>query len=122
MFFGEDRINWVRQMVLSVPDVKNLKAKIVGIEKELARATNNNVAILKKELAEAKKELEKPLSLYLSAIKKLLPMQRRDFEQIFTTMDGLPVTIRLLDPPLHEFFAAGRIQSKRNGKTNEDQP
>ena len=31
-------------------------------------------------------------------------MQRRDFEQIFTVMDGLPVTIRLLDPPLHEFL------------------
>ena len=122
MFFGEDRINWVRQMVLSVPDVKNLKAKIVGIEKELARATNNNVAILKKELAEAKKELEKPLSLYLSAIKKLLPMQRRDFEQIFTTMDGLPVTIRLLDPPLHEFLPQEEYNQKEMAKTNEDQP
>ena len=116
MFFGEDRINWVRQMVLSVPDVKNLKAKIVGIEKELARATNNNVAILKKELAEAKKELEKPLSLYLSAIKKLLPMQRRDFEQIFTTMDGLPVTIRLLDPPLHEFLPQEEYNQKEMAK------
>ncbi len=38
------------------------------------------------------------------ALAKLLPMQRRDFEEIFTIMDGLPVTIRLLDPPLHEFL------------------
>ncbi|NOY58142.1 MAG: pyruvate, phosphate dikinase [Calditrichaeota bacterium] len=37
------------------------------------------------------------------ALAKLLPMQRGDFEGIFTAMDGLPVTIRLLDPPLHEF-------------------
>ena len=37
------------------------------------------------------------------AIWKLLPFQRRDFEGIFRAMDGLPVTIRLLDPPLHEF-------------------
>ena len=37
------------------------------------------------------------------ALEKLLPMQREDFEGIFTAMDGLPVTIRLLDPPLHEF-------------------
>ena len=37
------------------------------------------------------------------ALDKLLPMQRGDFEGIFTAMDGLPVTIRLLDPPLHEF-------------------
>ncbi|MCI2425965.1 pyruvate, phosphate dikinase [Candidatus Acetothermia bacterium] len=38
------------------------------------------------------------------ALTKLLPMQRGDFEEIFTVMDGLPVTIRLLDPPLHEFL------------------
>ncbi len=37
------------------------------------------------------------------ALKKLLPIQRGDFEGIFEVMNGLPVTIRLLDPPLHEF-------------------
>ena len=37
------------------------------------------------------------------ALAKLKPMQRRDFEGIFKAMNGLPVTIRLLDPPLHEF-------------------
>ena len=35
--------------------------------------------------------------------KKLLPLQKKDFIGIFKAMDGLPVTIRLLDPPLHEF-------------------
>jgi len=38
------------------------------------------------------------------ALAKLLPMQRSDFEEIFKIMHGLPVTIRLLDPPLHEFM------------------
>jgi len=38
------------------------------------------------------------------ALAKLLPMQRDDFEGIFNAMDGLPVNIRLLDPPLHEFL------------------
>ncbi len=38
------------------------------------------------------------------ALAKLLPMQRSDFEGLFTAMDGLPVNIRLLDPPLHEFL------------------
>jgi pyruvate, orthophosphate dikinase len=38
-----------------------------------------------------------------AALAKLLPFQRRDFIGIFKAMDGLPVTIRLLDPPLHEF-------------------
>jgi pyruvate, orthophosphate dikinase len=39
-----------------------------------------------------------------SALEKLLPMQQGDFEAIFEAMAGLPVTIRLLDPPLHEFL------------------
>ena len=39
-----------------------------------------------------------------AALAKLLPMQRSDFVEIFRAMDGLPVTIRLLDPPLHEFL------------------
>ena len=41
------------------------------------------------------------------AVAKLLPYQRKDFEGIFTAMKGLPVTIRLLDPPLHEFVPHG---------------
>ncbi len=40
----------------------------------------------------------------LEAIAKLLPMQKSDFKEIFRVMNGLPVTIRLLDPPLHEFL------------------
>ncbi len=39
-----------------------------------------------------------------TALAKLLPMQRQDFAEIFEIMSGLPVTIRLLDPPLHEFL------------------
>ncbi len=42
-----------------------------------------------------------------SALAKLLPIQRKDFEGIFEVMDGLPVTVRLLDPPLHEFLPHG---------------
>ena len=39
-----------------------------------------------------------------AALAKLLPMQRKDFSELFEIMQGLPVTIRLLDPPLHEFL------------------
>jgi pyruvate,orthophosphate dikinase len=39
-----------------------------------------------------------------AALKKLLPMQRKDFDGVFKAMDGFPVTIRTLDPPLHEFL------------------
>ncbi|NBR94972.1 MAG: pyruvate, phosphate dikinase [Proteobacteria bacterium] len=63
MFFNEDRIIAVRQMILA-------------------------------ETVEKRKE----------ALDKILPMQRQDFLEIFKIMSGLPVTIRLLDPPLHEFL------------------
>ncbi|MDI2129530.1 pyruvate, phosphate dikinase [Yinghuangia seranimata] len=43
-----------------------------------------------------------------SALDALLPLQRADFTALLAAMDGLPVTIRLLDPPLHEFLADGR--------------
>lgn len=42
-----------------------------------------------------------------AALEKILPMQRADFEDLFRIMDGRPVTIRLLDPPLHEFLPHG---------------
>ena len=63
MFFNEDRIISVREMILA-------------------------------ETVEGRKK----------ALAKLLPMQRNDFVEIFKIMAGLPVTIRLLDPPLHEFL------------------
>jgi pyruvate, orthophosphate dikinase len=63
MFFSEDRIISVREMILA-------------------------------ETLEGRKK----------ALAKLLPMQRKDFVEIFKIMAGLPVTIRLLDPPLHEFL------------------
>ena len=51
------------------------------------------------------------------ALKKLLPFQRKDFEGIFTAMKGLPVTIRLLDPPLHEFVPHDDKSQKDLAKT-----
>jgi pyruvate, orthophosphate dikinase len=63
MFFDEDRIRAVREMILA--------------DDEKSRRT---------------------------ALAKLLPMQRKDFSELFEIMQGLPVTIRLLDPPLHEFL------------------
>ncbi|MHC4825415.1 MAG: pyruvate, phosphate dikinase [Planctomycetota bacterium] len=65
-------------------------------------------------LAETKPQLE-------TALKKLLPHQRKDFVKLFTAMKGLPVTIRLLDPPLHEFVPheapAQRELAKQMGVT-----
>ena len=46
-----------------------------------------------------------------TALAKLLPMQRADFEGLFEAMSGYPVTIRLLDPPLHEFLPHGKAEA-----------
>ena len=66
-----------------------------------------------------------------AALAKLLPMQRDDFYELFTIMKGLPVTIRLLDPPLHEFLphsdeeiadvakAMGQSEEKLRRRANE---
>jgi pyruvate,orthophosphate dikinase len=58
------------------------------------------------------------------ALAKLLPIQRGDFEGLFREMNGLPVTIRLLDPPLHEFLphdeANQRIMAKEMGVSYEE--
>jgi pyruvate,orthophosphate dikinase len=55
------------------------------------------ISVRKMILANNKVEREKALA-------ELLPMQRQDFEEIFTELNGLPATVRLLDPPLHEFL------------------
>ena len=58
------------------------------------------------------------------ALARILPMQREDFKEIFRVMKGLPVTIRLLDPPLHEFLphAEAEIDSvaKATGRTTAE--
>lgn len=51
-----------------------------------------------------------------AALAKLLPMQREDFLGIFRAMDGLPVTVRLLDPPLHEFLPKNSHQQEAVSK------
>ena len=51
------------------------------------------------------------------ALKKLLPHQKNDFIEIFKIMNGLPVTVRLLDPPLHEFLP--RTEKEINEVANE---
>ncbi|MBU1517630.1 MAG: pyruvate, phosphate dikinase [Planctomycetes bacterium] len=91
MFFEGDRIWAVREMILAAEDYDVMLEKL-------------HVAETDKEKAAIKKEYAKTAGQFEGALKKLLPYQRSDFEGIFKTMAGLPVTIRLLDPPLHEFL------------------
>jgi len=91
MFFEGERIWPVRQMILAADDYALMLGEIEQAE------TGKDKRAIEKKYAAAKKQFE-------GALKKLLPYQRSDFEGIFKAMAGLPVTIRLLDPPLHEFL------------------
>ena len=91
MFFEGDRIWPVRQMILAADDYALMLEQIAEVE------TAKEKKAIEKEHAIAKKQFE-------GALKKLLPYQRSDFVGILKAMAGLPVTIRLLDPPLHEFL------------------
>ncbi len=55
-----------------------------------------------------------------SALKELLPMQREDFNALFSTMQGWPVTIRLLDPPLHEFLPQRESEIKELAEKTDE--
>ena len=99
MFFEGARIVSFRRMILVAETVKDLRAEIAGIEVK-DKPSKEEV----ERLAAAKAELAKPEAQYQQALSELLPMQRKDFEAIFTALEGRPATIRLLDPPLHEFL------------------
>ena len=91
MFFEGERIWPVRSMILAADDYAAMLAKIEETDCDKEKKA------IAKEYAVAKKQFEGSLA-------KLLPYQRSDFVGIFKAMAGLPVTVRLLDPPLHEFL------------------
>ncbi|MBN2136495.1 MAG: pyruvate, phosphate dikinase [Sedimentisphaerales bacterium] len=103
MFFEGERIWPVRQMILAADEYALMLRKI-----ETAQNANEAKAAAK-EHATAKKQFE-------GALKQLLPYQRSDFEGIFKAMTGLPVTVRLLDPPLHEFLPQDDASQKEMAK------
>jgi pyruvate,orthophosphate dikinase len=74
------------------------------LKARLAEARGSQAKEIKVELARVQAEYGKYIADYQGALKKLLPMQRADFTGLFKEMKGTPVTIRLLDPPLHEFL------------------
>ncbi|MCH9021388.1 MAG: pyruvate, phosphate dikinase [Planctomycetes bacterium] len=99
MFFEGDRIWFIRQMILAAKDYAQLNAAIESLEAEAPLNFDQKI-----ELGALKKSFREPKKNFEGALKKLLPYQRKDFVGIFTAMAGFPVTIRLLDPPLHEFL------------------
>ncbi|HJO55367.1 MAG TPA: putative PEP-binding protein, partial [Candidatus Scalindua sp.] len=104
MFFGEDRIDYVRQMILTAGNATTLQVAVNEAEIEIGKAPKRKQSSLNKKIKHLRVKLNASQKLYNGALNKLLPMQRGDFAKIFKVMNGFPVTIRLLDPPLHEFL------------------
>jgi pyruvate,orthophosphate dikinase len=114
MFFAGDRIDYVRQMILGSMEYKRLEKELKGIKSELGRTGSpQKKKELQKQLQRLQKAIDQPKRLYLGGLNELLKLQRRDFEGIFKAMDGFPVTIRTLDPPLHEFLPHGQAETKK---------
>ena len=90
MFFEGDRIISFRRLILVAEEVKDLRQQLELVEGD--------------EKAAVEAKLAAPLKQYNQALKELLPLQRKDFTGIFKALKGLPCTVRLLDPPLHEFL------------------
>jgi pyruvate,orthophosphate dikinase len=122
MFFEGNRIDFMRQTILGSLDYKRLEKEIGAVDAELKKAASpKRKKELNEHLKKLKKEIAEPKRLYKGGLAELLKLQRRDFEGIFTAMHDLPVTIRTLDPPLHEFLPhdeEGTRKLARKLKTN----
>jgi pyruvate,orthophosphate dikinase len=104
MFFGEERLPHVVKMILSAARGQRGIDLTKRIKEQLKDAKGHRAAELRNELAKVQKEYGKYVADYTTALKKLEPMQKADFAGLFKEMHGSPVTIRTLDPPLHEFL------------------
>jgi pyruvate,orthophosphate dikinase len=113
MFFEEERLPFVQEMILNAESAQNLINKVDRLEHTLVSGkvdgrafTDDTRKEVEDELAETKKEMSdsKAVKAYRGALEELLPSQRSDFFGLFEAMDGYPVIIRLIDPPLHEFL------------------
>jgi len=104
MFFAEDRLRHVVAMILAAARGQRGLDLRSRLRARLQEAKGHQAAELRRELLKVEKEHGEAIAAYTGALKKLLPMQRADFAGLFREMRGTPVTIRTLDPPLHEFL------------------
>ncbi|MBX5484737.1 MAG: pyruvate, phosphate dikinase, partial [Myxococcaceae bacterium] len=102
MFFAEDRLPHVVQMILSA---KKGREGIVRLEAAKERVRQSGGAKDARDALRTVKETWGPhIDAYRGALAALGRLQRRDFAALFKTLRGHPITIRTLDPPLHEFL------------------
>jgi len=106
---GDPRLPIFRQVILSAPAARLAQLELAEAERELAGAKGKEKKPAEQRVKKARDRLKsRDVKPYFDGLKKLLAGQRKDFEAIFKAMDGLAVTIRLLDPPLHEFLPSSK--------------
>ena len=104
MFMETDRLGIVHEMILAAPDYRKVSGEVRAIKAEIDTAKEDRRSTLGKRLATLEPALEGLSRRYLGSLEKLGRLQKKDFEGILRAMQGLPVIIRLIDPPLHEFL------------------
>ncbi len=104
MFFETDRLPIVHEMILAAPDYRRAAAQRSTLEADLAAVKEERRTELERKIATMEPELKNLSDLYLGSLEKLGRLQKDDFVGILRAMAGLPVIIRLIDPPLHEFL------------------
>ncbi|HKY05093.1 MAG TPA: pyruvate, phosphate dikinase, partial [Blastocatellia bacterium] len=123
MFFEGERIDYVRQMILGSLDYKRVETELKSVEDDLRSVTSTKRREeLARERRQLKRDIEEPRRLYKGGLNELLKLQRKDFEGIFRAMDGLPVTIRTLDPPLHEFLPHSEEDTRKLARKLKTKP
>jgi pyruvate,orthophosphate dikinase len=106
---GDPRLPTFRQVILAAPVARAAQLKVEEAERELAETRGKARKDAERAVKDARAGLKSAeVKPYFDGLKKLLTAQRKDFEAIFKAMDGLPVTVRLLDPPLHEFLPSSK--------------
>jgi pyruvate, orthophosphate dikinase len=104
MFMEQDRLPIVQQMILAAPEASRLGREVEKLREELSDVPEGRRAEMQQRLNALEQQLAPARVEFESALAKLLPIQREDFRGILRAMEGQPVVIRLLDPPLHEFL------------------
>ena len=113
MFFDVERLPDVQSMIMNAEGTQKMINNIEVLQKaydtgrlEGRSLSDEDKAALKAEIDDETKKMNEShaAKAYFGALEKLQPFQRGDFYGLFEAMTGLPVIIRLIDPPLHEFL------------------
>lgn len=113
MFFDTARLPDVQKMIMNAEGTQKMLNNLELLEKSMASGRLEGRTLTDADKVELQAEIDaehekiessREAKAYFGALETILPLQRGDFYGLFEAMSGLPVIIRLIDPPLHEFL------------------